>query len=127
MQVKIFSIHHLHITSYPLWIAAIKQKRVQKSEVYSYIPLSSHSETYTQYSFFYTESPSNGDSMAETLNCVSLLKKTNPNILNIADIWIRCKDFLPIKEGGLKPPSACLYHRKNYHRSIFAALPKGFL
>lgn len=34
------------------------------------------------------------------------LKKTNPNILNIADIWIRCKDFLQIKEGGLKPPSA---------------------
>ena len=26
------------------------------------------------------------------------LKKTNPNILNIADIWIRCKDFLPIKK-----------------------------
>lgn len=43
MQVKIFSIHHLHTAAYPLWIAAIKQKRVQKSEVYSYIPLSSHS------------------------------------------------------------------------------------
>lgn len=27
----------------PLWITVIKQKRVQKSEVYSYIPLSSHS------------------------------------------------------------------------------------
>lgn len=44
--------------------------------------------------------------MAETLNCVSLLKKTNPNIFTVADIWTRCKDFLPIKEGGLKPPSA---------------------
>lgn len=106
MQVKIFSIHHLHNTTYPLWIAAIKQKRAQKSEVYSiYLSLCALKHT-LNYSFFYTESPSNGDSTAETLNCVSLLKKTNPNILNIADIWIRCKDFLPIKEGGLKPPSA---------------------
>lgn len=40
--------------------------------------------------------------MAETLNCVSTLKKTNPNILNIADIWIRCKDFLPIEKTSTK-------------------------
>lgn len=43
MQVKIFSIYHLHTGTYPLWIAAIKQKRVPKKEVYLFIPLSSHS------------------------------------------------------------------------------------
>lgn len=116
MQVKIFSIHHLHTTAYPLWIAAIKQKRVPKKEVYLFIPLTFDTLKHTlNYSFFYIESPSNGDSTAKTLNCVSLLKKTNPNILNIADIWIRCKDFVPIKEGGLKPPSA---YSSNCEKSI---------
>ena len=39
MQAKIFSIYHLHTGTYPLWTAAIKQKRVPKKEVYLFIPL----------------------------------------------------------------------------------------
>lgn len=77
MQVKIFSIHHLHTTAYPLWIAAIKQKNeYQKRKYIILYPLLLTLVIHTlNYSFFYTESPSNGDSTAETLNCVLPLKK----------------------------------------------------
>lgn len=63
-----------------LWIAAIKQKNeYQKRKYIILYPLLLTLVIHTlNYSFFYTESPSNGDSTAETLNCVSLLKKTNP-------------------------------------------------
>ena len=40
MQVKIFSIHHLHTAAYPLWIAAIKQKNEYQKRKYTFLYLS---------------------------------------------------------------------------------------